>query len=98
MDTKSLTGTETRITATELARNLSDILNRARYKGERFVVERNGETVAVIEPPPVRQFTVKEFAEWWKTVPKPDKDFWKDVEEAHRLMNQPLGEPPSWDD
>jgi len=41
---------ETTITATELARNLSDILNRVRYRGESFRVERNGEVVAEIRP------------------------------------------------
>jgi len=94
METKSLTGTETRITATELARNLSDILNRARYKGERFVVERNGEIVAVIEPPPPpRALTLKEFLEEWAKLPKPDDEYWNDVEEGRRLMNQPIGDP-----
>ena len=41
---------QTSITATELARSLSDILNRVRYKGESFLIERNGEAVAVIGP------------------------------------------------
>ncbi|MBI2940904.1 MAG: type II toxin-antitoxin system Phd/YefM family antitoxin [Chloroflexi bacterium] len=41
---------ETKITATELAKNLSDVLNRIRYRGERFVVERNGEPVATLAP------------------------------------------------
>lgn len=40
----------TTITATELSRSLSDILNRVKYKGERFVIQRNGETIATIAP------------------------------------------------
>lgn len=40
----------TKITATELARNLSDVLNRVTYRHEEFVVERNGEIVAEIAP------------------------------------------------
>jgi prevent-host-death family protein len=40
----------TTLTAADLARRLSDILNRVRYRGERFVVERNGEPVAVLVP------------------------------------------------
>ena len=87
---------ETKITATELARNLSDILNRARYKGESFVVERNGEVVATIGPPP-KTLTWGEFVEWWASVPKPDPGFWDDVEEGRRLMNQRPAEPPSWE-
>lgn len=41
---------ETTITATELSRSLSDVLNRVKYKGERFRVQRNGETIATIVP------------------------------------------------
>jgi len=40
----------TSITATELARKLGDLLGRVRYRGESFVVERNGVAVARIEP------------------------------------------------
>jgi antitoxin (DNA-binding transcriptional repressor) of toxin-antitoxin stability system len=88
----------TKISATELARHLSDILNRVRYKGESFRVERNGEVVAEIRPTPsVRSLTWGEFVELWDRLPKPDPEFWNDVEEAHRLMNQPIQEPPAWE-
>jgi len=40
----------TKITATELARNLSDVLSRVEYRHEEFVVERSGQAVAVIAP------------------------------------------------
>jgi prevent-host-death family protein len=40
----------TTITATELSKNLSDILNRVRYRAERFTVVRNGEPIAVLGP------------------------------------------------
>jgi prevent-host-death family protein len=41
---------DTTITATELSTNLSNILNRVRYRGERFTVACNGEPIAVLEP------------------------------------------------
>jgi len=41
---------EHRISATELARRLGDVLGRIRYRGERFLVERNGAPVARLEP------------------------------------------------
>lgn len=41
---------ETTITATELSRRLSDVLNRVKYRGEHFVVERNGEVLARLAP------------------------------------------------
>ncbi len=40
----------TPITATELARKLGDFLGRVRYRGESFLVERNGVAVARLEP------------------------------------------------
>lgn len=40
----------TRITATELSRSLSDVLSRVQYRGESFVIERNGREVARLEP------------------------------------------------
>ena len=87
---------ETRITATELARNLSDILNRVRYKGERFRIERNGETVAVLEPGEERKrFTVADFIALIERLPPVDEDFWKDIEEARKAIG-PMPEP-SWD-
>ncbi len=41
---------ETKLTATQLARSLSDVLNRVQYKGERFIVDRNGRPVATLGP------------------------------------------------
>jgi antitoxin (DNA-binding transcriptional repressor) of toxin-antitoxin stability system len=41
---------EYRITATELARTVGDVLGRVRYRGDTFVVERNGDPVARIVP------------------------------------------------
>lgn len=38
------------ISATELARRLGDFLGRVRYRGESFVVERNGVAVAKVVP------------------------------------------------
>ena len=79
---------ETTITATELARHLSDILNRLRYKGESFRVERNGEVVAVLKPGERKTITWGEFVDRLATLPKPDPEFWEDVAAAHEEMNQ----------
>jgi len=84
----------TRISSTELARNLSDILNRARYKGEQFIIQRNGETVATLGPA-TKPITWREFVEWWVNN-RPDDKFADDLEAIHAEMNQPLTEPPEW--
>jgi prevent-host-death family protein len=43
------------ISATELARRLGDILGRVRYRGDSFLVERNGEPVARLAAPGLDQ-------------------------------------------
>ena len=43
---------EGRISSTQLARKLGDILGRVRYRGESFVVERNGDPFARLVPGP----------------------------------------------
>jgi len=67
-----------RITATEASRNFSEILNRARYGGESFVVERNGEPVAEIRPAGKRS-TVADAIDFLRNVPLPDPDFKRDM-------------------
>lgn len=41
---------EDTVTATELARNLGDVLARVRYRRESFVVAKNGRPVARVVP------------------------------------------------
>lgn len=87
----------TKITATELSRNLSDVLNRARYRGERFIIERNGEAVATIEPPSaVRPVSLREITAKLAKVPRPDDRFADDLEAILKEMRQPIPEPPEW--
>lgn len=40
----------TRIAATQLARGLGDVLGRIRYRGESFLIVRNGVVVAKMGP------------------------------------------------
>lgn len=86
---------ESKITATEAARNFSDILNRVHYRGEEFTVERNGYPVCRIVPArPVRS-TVADFVRFLKEGPKPDPDFYDDVMEI--LRNQPPMPESPWE-
>ena len=77
----------TRITATDLARNLSDILNRVRYKGERFNVTRAGEVIAVLEPrkDEVKKLTVGEFRRTFGHMRVPE-GMGADIEEARKSL------------
>ena len=78
---------QTRISATELARRLSDVLSRAVYRGESFVIERNGEPVAALGPAaaPVGP-TLRELIERLRALPRPDAGFADDLEAAHAMQ------------
>ena len=89
----------TTVTAAELARRLSDVLNRVRYRGERFVVERNGEPVAVLAPPepeaPPASPTLRELASHLGGLELPGKGYAADLEAA-QAAGRPAPEPPAW--
>lgn len=86
---------ETKITATELSRALSDILNRVRYKGEWFIVERNGEPIATIAPvSPRHGITLREFLMRYKDFPRPDDKFADDLEAIQ--ASQSKASFPQW--
>jgi len=77
----------TRITATELARNLSDVLNRVRYKGESFKVMRNGEVFAELGPShgTRKNFTVADFRRIFGDMKVPE-GMGADIEEARKAL------------
>ena len=85
---------ETRITATELARSLSDILNRIQYRGERFVVERNGKPIATINPSLTSAITWSELLDRLGDLALPGEGFADDLEKIQSA--QPTVGRPKW--
>lgn len=72
------------VTATELARNIGDILARIRYRRESFVVERNGRPVARLIPADVRPMgTVREALAAWMEGAEADPTFVDDLERVN---------------
>ena len=85
---------ETRITATELAKSLSDVLNRVHYRQERFLIERSGQPVAVLGPPaPAAGMTWRQFVALLQEVPPAGEDFADDLE-AVQSSQASAGNPP----
>ena len=81
MDFCNIQVMENRISATELARNLGDILNRARYRSDIFIVERNGKPVARIAPlPGTAGAPLRAALEAWRSAGGPDSAFADDLE------------------
>lgn len=73
------------ITATDAARNLSDVLNRVRYQGESFVILRNGEEVGVLSPVSHgAPATLRELARLVEETGFPDDRFADDLESVRR--------------
>lgn len=83
---------EHRISATELARSLGDVLARVRYRGDTFVVERNGDAVARVTPVAEGSpTTLREAFAVWRAAGPPDADFAETLEAVDRLDWPPDG-------
>jgi prevent-host-death family protein len=82
---------EHRITATDLARRLGDVLGRVRYRGDTFVVERNGEPVACVAPVPgaTAATALEAFRAWAEAAPA-DASFADDLERVGAADEPPL--------
>jgi antitoxin (DNA-binding transcriptional repressor) of toxin-antitoxin stability system len=80
--------------ATEAVRRFSDLLNRVRYRGETFTIERGGEPVCRIEPIHRARLSLRELAELWDTLPQPDEEWGEEVRRASR--RQPAMRRNSW--
>lgn len=80
---------ESRVTATLAARTFSELLNRVRYRGEVFLIERGREPIGRLTPvgPPVRR-TVADLVRSLRTLPKPDEAYLDAVERASRTQGK----------
>ncbi len=83
-----------RITATDAARNFSDLLNRV-AAGEEIELTRSGAPVAVIGPPSARLISAERFREVIVSAPSPDEDFAKEVRVARAAVGAPDDPWPS---
>ena len=84
------------ISTAYLKKHLAEVLERVQRGGEEFIVERDGERVAKLGPPPPPQVTLAELAEQLKDVPWPDEKFADDLEQIHAEMNQMPLKLPEW--
>lgn len=77
-------GAAKRLSATEAARNFSELLNRVRYRGERFVIERAGIAIGELRPVAPTRFTGRDLLALMRSLPAVDTSFFDAVEEAAR--------------
>ena len=86
-----------RISATDLQRRLSEIMNRVQFRGEEFLVERNGDVIGRFGPSgPPKARTAGELIAAIRAAPRPAPEFAAHVEDI--IREQPLiQEPPDWE-
>lgn len=82
----------TRMSATEVARKFSDVLNRV-AAGEEIEVTRAGAPVAVIAPPRARLLSAERFRELLASAPPVDETFADDVRALRRSVGEPEAAP-----
>jgi hypothetical protein len=85
---------EESISATKLARSISDVLNRIYYRGERFLVQRGGKTVAALGPPASGPIPLSEVLAGLEGLEPPDNGFADDLEAIQ--AGQSDAEVPPW--
>jgi antitoxin (DNA-binding transcriptional repressor) of toxin-antitoxin stability system len=86
---------EYRISATDLARRAGEVLGRVRYRGDSFVVDRNGDPVALISPVAgVSTATVRELVQIWQSSGNREPTYADDLETVGALDAPPQ---LSWD-
>lgn len=82
-----------RLSATEVAREFSAIVNRIN-SGEEIEVVRNGVPVVEMRPSTARRsISAARWDELIGSLPSPDEDFARDVEAARKEVGPP---PESW--
>ena len=79
----------TRVSATEAVRTFSDLLNRIRYRGEEFVIERGGQPLCRMVPAtPSRRLRMKELLPLLREIPEADAGYASDVRRARRRQGR----------
>ena len=85
---------KSRISATEAARSFSELMNRVRYRGESFIVERSGKPICEILPAKPPTFSGAKLASLLRSLPKPDEEYLAIVEEL--IAKQPTVAQSGW--
>jgi len=80
---------ELRISATDLARKVGEVLGKIRYRRDSFVIERNGEPVARLSPLPSGGATLAEGLRAWLQAGPADPSFADDLERVNRADRPP---------
>lgn len=84
---------ETVISVTEAARNFADCVNRVRYQGVTFILQKNGVPVARIVPEEKKRSTGADLAKALAQVDLPEEEaraWYKDLQAARKSLKPPV--------
>jgi len=82
------------ITATELARNLRQVLDRLAAGGEDIVVERNHQPIARLLSIPPRQTALEAMGDLYRTLPESAASGWlRDAQESDAQLDREIRDP-----
>lgn len=76
------------ITATELSRNMRQILNQLLIEGQIFIIERNHREIGRLIPGPGRQTAIEAMADLYQTLSPDIGHVWKKDSRAYSLSSQ----------
>ena len=83
-----------KISATQAAREFSEVLSRVHYQGTEYLVERSGRVICRISPAGARGRTFGDLVSVLRDAPRPDAGFGDTVLEATR--DQPPAPEDPW--
>jgi antitoxin (DNA-binding transcriptional repressor) of toxin-antitoxin stability system len=81
------------VSATEAARRFSDLINRACFQEETFVIERGGRPICQLGPLQGRSCSGAALLALLTRLPRPDEDFLAAVESVQRAQAVVEGSP-----
>lgn len=84
-----------RISATEASRGFSELLNRVRYRGESFIIERGGAPICELRPAALARFTGTDLVTILRSLPPVDDEYLEEVEKITR--EQPRVPESPWE-
>ena len=81
-------GSQRTLSATEASRNFSEVMNRVKYRGESFIIERGGERICEVRPVAPARFTGADLVALLRSLPAVDENYLEVVEETTRSQKR----------
>jgi len=85
------------VSATELVRNLSTLIDKVRISGRSLYITKGSQTVAELNPPPKTGLLIGELGQLLTSLPTLGKDAHTLAEDVKRIREQGQLPENSWD-